>query len=92
VENNPLVIQEAFAAHVPVIASNQGGMAEFVTHEQNGLLFTPGDADSLAAALRRLLLEPDLLPRLRRQAPAVKTVQAELAELLHIYHELHSPG
>ena len=92
VENNPLVIQEAFAAGVPVIASNQGGMAEFVTHEQNGLLFTPGDADSLAAALRRLLLEPDLLPRLRRQAPAVKTVQAELAELLHIYHELHSPG
>ncbi len=91
VENNPLVIQEAFAAHVPVLASNQGGMAEFVTHEQNGLLFTPGDADSLAAALRRLLLEPDLLPRLRGQVPPVKPVQDELAELLHIYGELQPP-
>src|SRR5258708_38613706 len=49
-ENNPLVIQEAFAAGRPVVASRLGGMAEFVTHGLNGLLFEPGDPASLAAA------------------------------------------
>lgn len=87
-ENNPLVIQEAFAAGVPVIASAQGGMAEFVAHERSGLLFAPGQPAALAAAIQRLQQEPDLLPRLRRGLPAVKTVEAEVQELLAIYQRV----
>jgi glycosyltransferase involved in cell wall biosynthesis len=87
-ENNPLVIQEAFAAGVPVIASNLGGMAEFVKHEVNGLLFKAGDADDLARTMRRLLTEPDLLEQLRRNLPPVKSVAVEADELLAYYTAL----
>ena len=39
VENSPLVIHEAQQARVPVITADAGGMAEYVRHEVNGLLF-----------------------------------------------------
>jgi glycosyltransferase involved in cell wall biosynthesis len=64
-ENSPNVILEAFAAGVPVVAAHHGGMAEMVRDGVDGLLFTPGDASALAAALRRLSTEPGLLARLR---------------------------
>lgn len=87
-ENNPLVIQEAFAAGVPVIVSDLGGMAEFVQHEVNGLLFARADAASLAEQMKRVLREPALLTRLRAGIPAVKTIQQEIAEMQTIYEQL----
>jgi len=87
-ENNPLVIQEAFAAGLPVVASRLGGMAEFVTPGINGLLFEPGDPVSLAAALAELSDQPDLLLALRAGIPAVRTMAEELAALTSLYAEL----
>jgi glycosyltransferase involved in cell wall biosynthesis len=43
------VAVEAFACGVPVIASRLGAMEEIVSHGRTGLLFTPGNADDLAA-------------------------------------------
>ena len=87
-ENNPLVIQEAFAAGIPVIASDLGGMAEFVEPEVNGLLFETGNADALAAAMQRLATQPELLERLRRGVPRVQSVEQALAELETLYREV----
>jgi len=84
-ENNPLVIQEAFAAGLPVVASRLGGMAEFVSDNVSGLLFEPGDAASLAAALIDLMNQPDLLPRLRGGIPAVRTTAEEVEALSGLY-------
>lgn len=39
VENAPLVIHEAQACKIPVITADIGGMAEYVNHLENGLLF-----------------------------------------------------
>jgi glycosyltransferase involved in cell wall biosynthesis len=64
-DNSPNVVLEAFSTGVPVIAANHGGTAEMVRHGIDGLLFEPGDVHSLENTLRRLLNEPDLLPRLR---------------------------
>jgi glycosyltransferase involved in cell wall biosynthesis len=47
------VVIEAFARGTPVIASDIGGNPELVSHEENGLLFKTGDAESLAAQLQR---------------------------------------
>jgi glycosyltransferase involved in cell wall biosynthesis len=45
----PLVIVEAFACGVPVIATGQDPTAEMVAHRRTGLHFTPGDEVDLAA-------------------------------------------
>ena len=84
-ENSPNVILEAFAHDIPVIASNLGGMAELVNDGENGLLFKPGDPDSLAQQLRRLLEDPHLLPKLRAGIGPVKNLAQEIDELEEIY-------
>ncbi len=63
-ENSPLVIHEALQARVPVITADYGGMAEYVRHEQNGLLFRHRDPESLGDQMQRLVDDPDLAGRL----------------------------
>ena len=90
VQNSPLVIQEAQAAHVPVVASRLGGMRELVNDEANGLLFEPGDPHDLARQLRRLLDDPRLLEQLQSGDTSVRTVEDEMRELSSHYQRLCS--
>jgi glycosyltransferase involved in cell wall biosynthesis len=53
-ENAPVVVVEAAAYHLPLIGSRLGAIPEFVQEGVNGLLFEPGNAQSLAAAILRL--------------------------------------
>jgi glycosyltransferase involved in cell wall biosynthesis len=87
-ENTPLVIYSAFAAGIPVVASNLGGMAEVVRHEENGLLFKPGNAEDLARQLRRLIEEPGLLEKLGESAGDVRSVEDSADEMLDLYERL----
>lgn len=63
-ENSPLVIHEAQQARVPVVTADAGGMAEYVHHEENGLLFKHRDRRSLAEEMQRLIDDPALALRL----------------------------
>ncbi len=87
-ENSPNVILEAQAAHVPVVASNLGGMAELVRHDVDGLLFKVNDTLDLERQLARLMEEPGLIDRLRANAPTVKTLDQHMTELLELYHHV----
>jgi glycosyltransferase involved in cell wall biosynthesis len=87
-ENSPVVIQEARAAGVPVIASGHGALAEKVRHEVDGLLFPPGKVVALRQALRRLVDDPDLPPRLRRNIPPPMDMDSHVEELESLYHRL----
>jgi len=94
-ENSPNVILEAFAHRTPVIASDLGGMAELVRNGVDGLLFTHGDAASLAERLRRLLAEPDLLDAFQAGIEPVKSVKSEVDELEEVYRGVipkNAPG
>ena len=62
-----LSVLEAQASGVPVVATRAGGIPDFVTDGDNGLLVPPGDAESLARALERLLLDLDLRRQLGRR-------------------------
>ena len=63
-ENSPLVIHEALQAGLPVVTADYGGMAEYVRHEENGLLFAHRDVESLARQMQRLADDPALARRL----------------------------
>ncbi len=63
-----LVAVEACAQHLPVIATNSGGLPEIISDELNGLLCSPDDPDSLGRAMLRLYLDSGLRQRLSRQA------------------------
>ena len=52
-----LVVVEAFAHGVPVVASRLGALAELVDDGETGALFEPGDAEGLRKALE-LLTDP----------------------------------
>jgi phosphatidylinositol alpha-mannosyltransferase len=58
-ESQGIVLLEAMAAGLPVVASNIEGFAAVVTHGVEGLLALPGDADGLATALLELLDDPE---------------------------------
>jgi glycosyltransferase involved in cell wall biosynthesis len=59
-EGLPIVLLEAMAIGVPVVASAVGGVPEVVEHERTGLLVDRQAPERYAKAVRRLLHEPDL--------------------------------
>jgi glycosyltransferase involved in cell wall biosynthesis len=67
-----MVVTEALARGVPVIAADVGGLAEAVGHGADGirpgLLVAPEDPAALGAALRAWLCDADTKARLRRAA------------------------
>jgi len=64
-----IVALEAMAAGVPVVASDAGGLKEFVVHDVTGTSTWAGDSDSLAWGIVRALTDPE---RSRRLAEAAR--------------------
>ncbi|MGW1749451.1 glycosyltransferase [Streptomyces sp. NPDC002092] len=54
-----LVVVEAMAAGVPVVAAGHGAFVELVEDGVTGLLHQPGESASLASCIRRIAAEPD---------------------------------
>jgi len=62
------IVLEAFAAGVPVVATNAGGIPEMVTDQVTGLLAPIGDANALATSVLRLLTDKSLSHTLSQNA------------------------
>lgn len=79
-EGMPLAVLEAWAAGLPVVASNVGGLPALVSDGQTGLLFESGDDAMLAERLGRLLSDRAATDRIgeagRQQAVARYDVAA----------------
>lgn len=82
-ENTPFVALEAFAAGVPVLASDLGGLNEVVRNDENGRLFAAGDPASLRAAIERIAATADWFSSLRIEPPP--TIATNYDEFLRAY-------
>ncbi|MGK2849510.1 MAG: glycosyltransferase family 4 protein [Candidatus Limnocylindrales bacterium] len=88
-EGLPMVILEAFAAGVPVIAARLGAAATLVRDGETGLTFDPGDPAGLAACLRWAQSHPDEMAKFgqagRARYEAEFTADASHRRLVDIY-------
>jgi glycosyltransferase involved in cell wall biosynthesis len=69
-EGFPLVVAEAYAVGLPVIASNLGSMSTLIDHGRTGLHFRPGDPEDLMAQVKWASQHPTELTSMRREARA----------------------
>lgn len=53
-----LIVIEAMARGIPVVATNTGGVPELIKHGETGMLVRPQDPDAIAAAVNFLLADP----------------------------------
>jgi glycosyltransferase involved in cell wall biosynthesis len=69
-EAMPMCLLEALAAAKPVVATSVGAIPKVIVPGVTGLLCEPGDANGLAAAIIRLLRDPELGRTLGNQGRA----------------------
>ena len=90
-EGQPLVLQEALRAGVPVVATNAGGIPD-LTGDDAALLVPPGDAAQLADAVRSVLRDPALGTRLgaaaRERGAALPSEDDAVAAVLACYADV----
>lgn len=80
-ETAPMVVQQAMAAGLAVIASKVGGIPYQIQHDATGLLFEPGNVEELAEQLRRLASDCSLGPRLGTAAQKVAATRYDAYEV-----------
>jgi len=87
-ETGPLVVLEAFAAGIPVIGSNLGGIAELVEHGTNGILVAPDDETAWSEQLRKLYEDKQLISKLRTGVRFPRTMREVAEEMDALYVEM----
>lgn len=95
-EGFPLVVVEAMAAGVPVVATPVGAIPDLVRHGETGLLVPPREPAALASALQALCRDAAVRERMsveaHRYACAHLTVEAGLAALEALWREVMRPA
>jgi glycosyltransferase involved in cell wall biosynthesis len=90
-EGQPLIVQEALRAGRPLVATLVGGIAD-LTGDDGAVLVPPGDPETLAAAITRILDDPEAAARLaaaaRARAVRLPTETAAVDQALSVYEAL----
>jgi len=68
----PLKIVESLAAGIPVVTGEVGGRREILGDGKAGVLVKPGDSQTLAAGILRVLQNPDAAISMRRAAESLQ--------------------
>jgi glycosyltransferase involved in cell wall biosynthesis len=79
---------EAQAAGIPIIASDMGGMKDYISHGINGLLFPPGDVAALTNCLNDILENPSQIEEMSNQAINPKTIREDYKTVMSFYEDL----
>ena len=91
IDNMPVSLLESYAAGLPVVTTDAGGIPHILTHEQTGMMVRRGDHEALAACAIRLLEDGALAERITSNALAAcrrYSWEAVREEWLSLYFEL----
>jgi glycosyltransferase involved in cell wall biosynthesis len=89
IEAGPLVPLESMACGKPVIATNVGGLPEYLEHEQTAIIVPPRDPDAIAKAAISLLQDRKKLLQMgklgRERVSKLFDVRQKVSEIEKIY-------
>jgi len=85
-----LVVLEALAAGLPVVASRAGGIVDAIDDGRTGLLVTPNDPRALAAAVLRMLADAPLRERLAAAGHAGVAARFSVPAMAGAYRRLYA--
>jgi glycosyltransferase involved in cell wall biosynthesis len=85
----PNAVLEAMASGLPIVATGVGGICELIEHERNGLLVAPGDHQTLAAQICRLMDDEALARRLSQSARAHVHARYSFDRMVAQFEELY---
>lgn len=93
-EGTPVVILEAMASGLPVVATKVGGIPEVVIDNQTGKLVNPSDPNAFAQALSAYLLAPEILAQQgaagRQRVEEIYSIEAMLGSYAGLYDKLYA--
>jgi len=87
-ETSALVVQEAMACGLPVIASALGALIERVRDGVDGLLLPPGDVAAWRRAVADLAAQPERIAQLRRGIQPVRTLAEQVCDMEAVYYSV----
>jgi glycosyltransferase involved in cell wall biosynthesis len=85
------ILLEAGAARLPIAAYESGGVTEVLTHQVSALLVAQGDRAGLAAALLRLIAQPDLRRALGEAAHATVRERFDVRRMVRDVQDVLGP-
>jgi glycosyltransferase involved in cell wall biosynthesis len=88
-EGTPTVLLETMAMGTPAIITRVGGVPDVVQHAENGLLFEPGDATTLARLIDELASDDHLRSRIADKALSDvqgHSLRRQVGRIEEIYH------
>ena len=91
-DNAPRIVFEMQSANLPIIASNVGGMSDFVIDNKNGFIFQFDDCGDLQRKMQNFIDNHSLLDSFSNHIRPVKTIAQNAKEIEAIYHSLISNG
>lgn len=88
-ESSAVQLLEAMAAGLPVVCARSGAAADIMLDEATGMVLDPFDAETLAAALSRLLSAPELGRLMGRTARVRATEDFSARTMAHAVERLY---
>ena len=88
-EGIPQIGLQALACETPVVGSNVGGIPEIVRHNETGRIFTTGQPEMLAEAIRRTFEEPQETVRMTKNGRALVEKCHSLDHMLNCLEEIY---
>jgi len=87
-ETGPMVVLEAFAAGIPVIGSNLGGIRDFVRNDVDGILIPFSNIEKWRDVLRQISTDAMILLRLKKNVKQPETMQTVARDMQDIYKQV----